>query len=718
MNSRWQALFHENEPPPTKGDDGDHEGDGGEGQWTWAPFGPGWAIVTTVCVVGLLTVAAVGLILLRGLAQGWFDVRGAVIVTTVVAYMGYVTARRLLRSGIDSLYIDGETVLRLRQSERRGEFVVLWDIRLANVDTISFKGGFLRRQVPSATVGGRGFIVREVRNGRASEATAGCLTFDGKYLFRHPRLFKRLTGLAEEKPQSDRERKALARARELASKATEEPSSLPPELAALNETVLNIVRVGFEGRLHRSYERLLRLYAGMLVVLGVAVFLTLRNFAPRINILAGVGLVLTPTVLFGSWRWVWPVARLPRGKLGHRLTRTGLDAGLVVTAPLMLIFPAFWLVVAVYLGLLVLSLATARFGAAGMRRVAIAGALVCAGCVAGATAYLGNWEVRGTRRVCAVRFCDSARTYLAPSPDGRALAVGYVSVFRKPGRIPGSFVAFRDSPLALVNGFFLAIFRGRLVRGWDLAETSIMFFPAQGGRATELHVATAYIQHLRWSGDSSRLAFVGCSQNAGFRLFVAKPAAHSLRELYASRSPLGLPRNAWSENGREIEVVAAGDSITTHAAVDVESGDVQVLSASTVADSSAAPQQKDRSRIRTAFAGAPNRQWFASSESVGNETRVTITRVEDRQPAASVVIPRDTPVALAWSPDSRRLAVTRTERTWVYDVKADRTVLVKTWRRRRWDDLAWSMDSRALYFTQYVTANIIGFEVVRVELPE
>lgn len=673
--------------------------------WNCKPFGPRSLIPHVLVVTAILLVLFTGVIAVGFLAPD--RPGGPLLLFAMILALAVVLEGRksLLRKGRDCLRLDPDHLIRVREGRR---YLKMWEVPLAGIREVSF--GHKRRGVAGirATIRGRGFVVREINGLKSREWTAEALRFGPRDFRLHPRLLECLIEMVSEQGVPPTRAGAVEEAKAFATEVAAEPERFVPGAEERIEPDLAAIDRHFQ-RVRKRYLLLLLLFYGSLLAgLGLLVFCHLRSFYPFLNIAFGVCLLFLPCLLITSSQWIRPIASLPLGRRARIVSRPILEAGFVVCATLMWFFPAVWLVVALYLILLLGSLMNARSGplAAGLTVAVLL--LGLGGYIAGSTAYLGNWQVDRVDRVLAVRYRVASVRGLAVSPDATNLAVGLTEVCPVAGRELGVYAPVRDSLL----DFYERATRLILSTAWTgepATESNLHFAASDGSGPIGVVVPGDLVYHLRWSPDSRRLAFAAYWSGDGFQISLADPLERTLRRVHRSNQGLSLPRDSWTTEGATLRAIARGrgGGPSERLAIDLATGGATT------------EPSTERTDSLTTVAVSPDRQWVATHRRKAGRSVVQIQPRRQKTPLTTIPIwtTRYFP-HLRWSPDSLKLAIIHRLRTWVHDLETGNTTIVKTWRRGRRDHMAWAPDSRSLYYSRYVAVQIIGYEVMRITLPD
>jgi hypothetical protein len=687
--------------------------------WECKPYGPGTETLIVVVFLGGLICGLLPLFLMFGDTQGWLYKPEVLGVLAMLLLLLTATVATVLRRGRDCLYMDEERIIWYRHTRR--EYEKMWEARMADLETVIFTGGSFLKGPLAAEIRGRGFTVR-CRDGLwwlwSWERTVNRLNVGLAVLRLHPRLLERLIELAESRCESASCRRPIERAREFAAKAAKDvPPAIPVEdagkMSAALDALTEKVRRG-RGIIHMlAFDG----YSAVFAVFGVALFFHLRgSFLDAVMPAVALSLI-------GSWVWVLPETPLFKNRGVRFATHILLGLVLVLVATFIWFFPILWVAMAAYLAFLLYRIADVRFGRRTARRVGgSVAALAVAYAVAG-TIYFTNWQTGRVERVFRLRWQGANTAMLALSPDGKMLAFNLWAELPEPLVEGATWVALDDSPDVFARRA-LDFLDGHATVLFPMSNASLIaFVPTAPGRSRVLAVPVFGAFAGCWSPDSQWLAFDGWAEEGRNQIWLANPWRVSQRMVYETSRSLVLPLDAWTTSGATLRARSWGEGGTSPSKVtiNIETGRTWSEPVVYAADKSSSAPQDRRSSLPLSAAVSPNREWYAVPAVSPEEGRVVILRKQDRKEIVSVADEEaEWDPRLQWSPDSRRLAISREHRTLVYDLDTSRVTLVKTWRRG-WNlpDVVWSPDSRSLYYARHVALGfLIGLEIVRVTLRE
>jgi Tol biopolymer transport system component len=227
-------------------------------------------------------------------------------------------------------------------------------------------------------------------------------------------------------------------------------------------------------------------------------------------------------------------------------------------------------------------------------------------------------------------------------------------------------------------------------------EVTVKVADVESGETRELpEVGTS--AGAAWSWDSTRLAATGRRDEL---LIFEDGSWQSSSPASGEDAALRLGNLAWSPNGETLAGVVSDGPQTTHVAVvDLESGELRRLTGATPAEFQPA-WSPDGTRIAfTRGSGDPPAYSFLGVYTTSLDTS------QERELARFETLSRSFGFRLAWSPDSRRLAVfvpTGAE-PGIYVVGADGTGATRVVETSvRWyGDITWSSDGQKLLFSSF-----------------
>jgi hypothetical protein len=453
----------------------------------------------------------------------------------------------------------------------------------------------------------------------------------------------------------------------------------------------------------------------LLAILGITVLTHLRGS------MTDLFMQIVPFgLLYGLY--AWPIPWRSRYRWVHAAMAMTLLLVAFFLSTVFIRFLAFlWFAMAAYLILLIHRIAVLRFGRSKARRVSRSVAALATVYVAATTMYFTNWQTGRIETVFSIpdqRF-GCAPQNLAVSPDGKMLS--FTVMF---GRFPktvaesGGWFGLADWPHWRLRNLLELRFMDMKEIMKDDGSLAV-FTPAAGGPTKVLAIPRTFLSCPRWLPDCQKMVFVGWfpgDAEAGQRVWLADPFSQSQRIIYKTSDSLVIPKEAFTSDGVTLRALTCGratDGKTTRSRVliNIETGSVTT---------EALPRLNDGSTSHGDV--SPNRRWVAASVIASKESCVMISQKKDGKPVASIPIGHGKDgFDFHWSPDSRKLAISRLCRTWVYDIETSRTTVVKTWRRGSIipAEIAWAPDSKSFYFIRHVAGDfLIGVEIVRVWLRE
>lgn len=654
--------------------------------------------------------------------EGWIvDPEVAAELVGLFLFWPLYTIWKARTRGRDCVYLGDGRIVRVREVGMRHE--QMWAVRLADVEAVIFKGGSFWRGELKAAIRGQGFLVRMKRGNKISGQRVSTLEFSNDVLVLHPALLERLIDLAELKATTRKEHKAIGRARRFLPKAVEKtPDPLPLEGEALERQAEPVEEIPKPAKATVA----LVAYSLLLVGFGFALFVHLRGS------FYGFLLPCSMLLLLGSPYWLWPITSRFETNLGKLGALYALNGILVLIALFVWFIPALWFVVAAYLIFLLYCIAAVRFGPYAARQIVRCAILGCAVYVGGAVVYFGNWPAARVQRVLTIRY-RSGWAEIDLSPDGKSLAIVIDDMM--PRQIPNAprYQPLRDSHLKVFRAVaraavFLAT-SGSYPKIKDNATSSVksvVFFPSGRGRSLELILPISWASWTAWSPNGERLAISASKADSTTRpdtpprwqLWVAEPSRQTVRLLYEGEASLLPPDDLWSRDSRRLRACFAGKEARkdVRAIIHIDDGRTEVRPVDPADDLAATPTWHRLYKSSANSLVSPNDRWRAVDDGSKQQGRVVIERHPAGEPVAAVTLPGGDPPYLSWSPDSRKLAVSRERRTWVYDRETGKTTTVKIWRHQSYSPIVWSPDSQSFYFTRTIAVGMIGLQMVEVTL--
>ena len=312
-------------------------------------------------------------------------------------------------------------------------------------------------------------------------------------------------------------------------------------------------------------------------------------------------------------------------------------------------------------------------------------------------------------------------TDLAVSPDGKRIALGLMGT--EPKGLPGTpaYVPFRHSAIDLWGRFFGTILGHS--RSYESKFLILIF--SREGNVKELLLPDTVASIGPWSPDGRRLPFLPLTTlTSSTQIWIAEPDESAVRMACQTSGFAAVYEDAWTSSGDGLRMATAiweGKTIRWHPILlHLASGTTEPLA---LDDLPASPTQRGKSGplFWGDVAYARNGTLAARDEKTSQGSRVIIERKDTGEEVASFRLPGKPSQSLNWSPDSRRLAVVRDDRIWVYDLDAKRLIPIRLNGAHSFNPFrpaAWSADSRSLYATRSLAMGMLGIEVLKITLPE